>query len=136
MKTKPVLGAAELNPMLIAARGEATRRGLAMSIAIVDDGGYLLRLERLDGAGVMTPEVALAKARTAALMRGSTRLLAERVAHEPALLRLTEYLPMVGGLPIMTDGICVGGIGISGGNADDDEGVAQAGLDAFANFAG
>lgn len=101
----------------------------------MDDGGYPLRLERLDGAGVMTPQVALAKARSAALMRGSTRLLAERVAQEPALLRLTEYLPMIGGLPIVTDGIYIGGIGISGGNADDDEGVAQAGLDAFSNRA-
>lgn len=134
MKTKPVLTAAELDPMLAAARAEAVRRGLTLSITIVDDGGYPLRLERLDGAGVMTPSVALAKARTAALMRGSTRLLAERVANEPALLRLTEYLPMEGGLPIVVDGTCIGGIGISGGKPDDDEGVAQAGLDALCNL--
>ncbi|MES2056534.1 MAG: heme-binding protein [Pseudomonadota bacterium] len=129
MKTKPVLTSAELDPMLAAARTEAVRRGLAMSIAIVDDGGYPLRLERMDGAGAMTPSVALAKARTAALMRGSTRLLAERVKTEPALLRLTDYLPMEGGLPIMAQGVCVGGIGISGGKPDDDEGVGQAGID-------
>ncbi len=128
MKTKPVLSAAELDPMLAAARGEAQARGLAMSIAIVDDGGYPLRLERLDGAGSMTPAVALAKARTAALMRGSTRLLAERVAAEPALLRLTEYLPMEGGLPIVAGGACIGGIGVSGGRPDDDEEVGRAGL--------
>lgn len=132
MKTKPVLTAAELDPMLAAARADATRRGLVMSIAIVDDGGYPLRLERMDGAGVMTPSVALAKARTAALMRGSTRILAERVVSEPALLRLTEYLPMEGGLPIVAEGACIGGIGISGGRPDDDEGVAQAGLDTLA----
>lgn len=129
MKFKPLLTAAELDPMLAAARAEAVRRRLAMAIAIVDDGGYALRLERIDGAGVMTPTVALAKARTAALTRGSTRILAERVVTEPALLRLTEYLPMEGGLPIVAEGLCVGGIGVSGGKPDDDEAVAQAGLD-------
>lgn len=129
MKTKPVLTADELGPMLDAARAAAHARGLTMSIAIVDDGGYPLRLERIDGAGVMTPAVALAKARTAALMRGSTRILAERVVKEPALLRLTEYLPMEGGLPIVVDGVCVGAIGVSGGKPDDDEAVGQAGLD-------
>ena len=128
MKSKPVLTATELDPMLAAARAETQANGLSMSIAIVDDGGYLLRLERHDGAGAMTPAVALAKARTAALMRGSTRLLAERVAAEPALLRLTEYLPMEGGLPIVVDGICVGGIGVSGGKPDEDEGIGRAGL--------
>lgn len=136
MKTKPVLSASELDPMLVAARAEAVRRGLSMAIAIVDDGGYPLRLERLDGAGAMTPAVALAKARTAALMRGSTRLLAERVVSEPALLRLTEYLPMEGGLPIMAGGACIGGIGVSGGKPDDDEGVAQAGLDSLPGHTG
>ena len=132
MKSKPVLTAAELDPMLAAARAEAKARGLAMSIAIVDDGGHPLRLERLDGAGAMTPTVALAKARTAALMRGSTRLLAERVATEPALLRLTDYLPMEGGLPVVAEGACIGGIGVSGGKPDDDEAVGFAGLAALA----
>ena len=133
MKTKPVLTAAELDPMLAAARTEARAHGLAMSIAIVDDGGYPLRLERLDGAGVLTPSVALAKARTAALMRAPSRVLEERVATEPALLRLTDYLPMAGGLPVMVEGMCVGGIGVSGGKPDDDEGVARAGLAVLAH---
>lgn len=128
MKTKPVLTSAELDPMLAAARNEAQQRGLAIAIAIVDDGGYPLRLERMDGAGALTPSVALAKARTAALMRAPSRVLAERVATEPALLRLTDYLPMEGGLPIEVDGACIGGIGVSGGKPDDDEGVGNVGL--------
>lgn len=97
MKNKPVLTAVELAPMLVAARDAATARGLTVTIAIVDDGGYPLRLERMDSAGAMTPQVALAKARTAALARGATRSLAERVVNDPGLLRLTEYLPMSAG---------------------------------------
>lgn len=131
MKTKPVLTAIELDPMLAAARAAAEARGLAMSIAIVDDGGYPLRLVRLDGAGMLTPQVALDKARTAALLRAPSRVLAERVKTEPALLRLTDYLPMEGGLPIVVDGACIGGIGVSGGKPDDDEAVGAAGLAAL-----
>ena len=133
MKMKPVLTATELDPMLASARRQAQALGLGMSIAIVDDGGYPLRVERLDGAGVLTPSVALAKARTAALMRAASRVLEERIATEPALLRLTDYLPMAGGLPIMVEGVCVGGIGVSGGKPDDDEGVGRAGLATLAH---
>lgn len=127
MKTKPVPQAPELDRILAAARSEAQARGLAMTIAIVDDGGYPLRLERMDGAGLLTPKVALAKARTAALLRAPSQVLADRVAAEPALLALTDYLPMPGGVPLMVDGACVGGIGISGGKPEDDEAVAAAG---------
>lgn len=128
MKTKPVLTAVELDQILTAARAEAEARGLAMSIGVVDDGGYALRLVRLDGAGVLTAQVALDKARTAALLRAPSRILADRVKAEPALLRLTDYLPLEGGLPIVIDGVCVGGIGVSGGKPDDDEAVGSAGL--------
>lgn len=131
MKTKQVPEAAELDAVLSAARAAAQARGLAMTIAIVDDGGYPLRLERMDGAGVLTPKVALAKARTAALLRAPSAVLAERVAAEPALLALTDYLPMPGGVPLKVDGVCVGGIGISGGAAADDEAVAAAGAAAL-----
>lgn len=131
MKTKQVPEAAELDAVLSAARAAARARGLAMTIAIVDDGGYPLRLERMDGAGMLTPKVALAKARTAALLRAPSAVLAERVAAEPALLALTDYLPMPGGVPLKVDGVCVGGIGISGGAAADDEAVAAAGAAAL-----
>lgn len=99
-----------------------------MTIAIVDEGGYPLCLQRMDGAGLMTPKVALEKARTAALMRAPSRRLAERVAGEPALLRLTDYLPMAGGLPLTIDGTCVGAIGVSGGTAEQDEAIGDAGI--------
>lgn len=132
LKTKAVLSRSELDAMLAAARGKAEEIGVAASIAIVDDGGYAFRLDRADGAGVMTPTVAVAKARTAALMRAPSGALTARLKDEPELLRLTDYLPMPGGLPIRYDGACIGGIGVSGGSAQQDEAIAQAGLDAFA----
>ena len=127
MKTVPQLESAEIEAVMTAARAAATARGLAMTIAIVDDGGYPLRLERMDGAGKLTAKVALAKARTAALMRAPSRALAERVAAEPALLALTDYLPMPGGVPLKSGGIVIGAIGISGGRNEDAEAVAEAG---------
>lgn len=133
MKTKPILCQIELDLILEAAKTEAERIGIAATIALVDDGGYALRLYRADGAGVMTPSVAMAKARTAALMRAPSGVLTARLKDEPELLRLTEYLPMPGGQPIRFEGICIGGIGISGGNADQDEAIARAGLEAIAS---
>lgn len=100
MIAKFCLSAAELDRMLVAAIAKAAELGLAASIAIVDEGGYAFRLYRSDGAGLMTPAVALAKARTAALMRAPSGALTTRLKDEPELLRLTEYLPMPGGLPV------------------------------------
>jgi glc operon protein GlcG len=108
MNTKPIITGAELDSMLGAALTEAGSLGLAATIALVDDGGYALRLHRTDGGA-----------------------LTARLKDEPELLRLTEYLPMPGGQPIRHDGVCVGGIGVSGGNPAQDEAIAQAGLDAL-----
>ncbi|AHE54459.1 GlcG/HbpS family heme-binding protein [Sphingomonas sanxanigenens] len=131
MKTKAVLGGADLDAMLAAARAKAQEIGIAATIAIVDDGGYPFRLERCDGAGAMTPAVATAKARTAALMRAPSGVLTSRLKDEPELLRLTDYLPMPGGLPVRWDGMCIGGIGVSGGNAEQDVAIAEAGIAAI-----
>lgn len=128
MKAKAILTSQTARRMLDAALDAAQAEGIAMSIAIVDDGGYPICLQRADGAGLMTPRVATDKARTAALLRAPSRLLAERVSIEPALLRLTEYLPMAGGLPVMVDGQCAGAVGVSGGSADQDEHVAAAAI--------
>lgn len=132
MNHKPVLCAAEARSILDAAIEAARGEGLAMSVAVTDEGGYALALLRMDGAGLMTPSVAEQKARTAALMRAPSRRLADRIAAEPALLRLTEYLPMAGGLPILIEGQCVGAIGVSGGAPDQDERIGEAGLAALA----
>lgn len=131
MDYKPVLGIDIARAILDAAIAAARTEQIAVSVAITDEGGYLLGLLRMDGAGLMTAKVAEQKARTAALIRAPSRRLAERLDTEPALLRLTDYLPMAGGLPVLIDGRCAGAIGISGGSADQDERIADAGLAAM-----
>lgn len=132
MKTKPVIEHADAVAILAACRAEAERLGLKMAIAVADDGGYPILLDRMEGAGVITSSVAIDKARTAAMMGRPTKALADRVRDEPALLRLEPYMPMTGGLPILVDGQCVGGVGLSGGRPEQDEAIAEAGLAAIA----
>lgn len=127
MQLKPFLQIEQARAILDRALAAAAADGLRMSVGVVDDGGYPLCLVRMDGAGLLTAKVALEKARTSALTRIPSRRLADRVGSEPALLRLTDYLPMPGGLPLLVDGVCVGAIGVSGGSGDQDEAVAEAG---------
>lgn len=124
MYTKSHLSSSDARRLLDEALKAAEASGLAMSVAIVDDGGYPIALHRMDRAGKLTAKVALEKAHTAALMRGPTAALQNRVKDEPALLRLTDYLPMAGGLPVMIDGECAGALGVSGGTAEQDIAVA------------
>ncbi len=130
IKYKPVLDEGQARTILDRAVTAARGESLSMAIAIVDDAGFPMCLHRMDGAGAMTAKVALEKARTAALIRAPSRRLAERLPAELPLLRLTEYLPMTGGLPILIEGQCVGAIGVSGGTADQDEAIGGTGLEA------
>jgi glc operon protein GlcG len=130
LNSKPVLGHALARQMIDKAIAEALRQGLSVSVAVVDEGGYPYCIERMDKAGLLTWKVSMAKARTAALLRAPSRILADRVKTEPALLRLTDYLPMAGGLPIKSDSHCIGAIGVSGGTPEEDEMIAAAGLEA------
>ena len=131
MRHKPSLTAADAEQLVSAAKAEADRRGWKVSIAVVDEGGYLLRLERLDGAGLQTPEVATMKARSAALSRLPTRRLEEITKERNGMLRFPDRLPIQGGLPIVHEGECVGGIGVSGVQSSEDEEVAAAGIAAL-----
>lgn len=131
MRTKSTLESADMRAMLDAALDAAAQAGLSVSVAVVDDGGYLLGAQRDDGAGMLTADVAIRKARTAALLRAPSSRLADRVVSDPALLRLTEYLPMAGGVPVIVDGQCVGAVGVSGAAADQDHAIAEAGAQAL-----
>jgi uncharacterized protein GlcG (DUF336 family) len=131
MRTKPCLTSADVQKMLAAAKAEAGKNKWNVSIAVVDDGGYLWHLERMDGAGPTTPEVAIGKARTAALTKQPSRMWEERVKERPAFIAYPTEILIWGGLPIMHQGECVGGIGVSGVASQDDEKVAQAGIDAL-----
>jgi glc operon protein GlcG len=131
MRHKPALTAADAERIITAARRLADERQWRVTIAIVDDGGYLLRLDRMDGAGPQTPEVATMKARTAALSRGPSKRMEDLVRERPGMLRFPDRLPIQGGLPLMHEGECVGGIGVSGVQSHEDEEVAAAGVAAL-----
>ena len=131
MRTKPSLQHADVEAMVAAARAEAIRNDWKVSIAVVDEGGHLWRLERMDGPPVLSAEVAIAKARTSGLMRQPSKLFEDRLKERPAFLRFPEILPLQGGLPILVDGECVGGLGVSGVQSHEDEQIARAGLAAL-----
>jgi len=131
MRTKPCLTSADAHKMMAACKAEAQRNNWNVSIVIVDDAAAPLLLERLDGAGPTTPEVALGKARTAALTRQPTRIWEERVKERPAFINFPAGLAIWGGVPIMAQGECVGAIGVSGVQSQDDEKIANAGVAAL-----
>ena len=131
MRNKPVLTASDVQQMAAACRAEAEKNKWNVTVAIVDDAGFLLYLERLDGAGPMTAEVAAAKARTAAVTRRPTKMWEELVKDRPAMMKFPDNLPIQGGVPIMAQGECVGAIGVSGVQSQQDEQVASAGIAAL-----
>ena len=125
MSTRPYLSDADADAVLGLARKAAEEAGVPMTIAVVDEGCHLLRLVRMDGALLISLEVGIGKARTAAKMRMSTSDLAGLVAKSAAALALPEAIPFPGGEALIRDGRCVGGIGVSGGTPDDDERIAR-----------
>ena len=131
MRTKPCLTSDDAHKMMAACKAEAERNKWKVSIVIVDDAGVPLLLERLEGAGATTPEVALGKARTAALTRQPTRMWEERVKERPAFINYPAGLAIWGGVPIIHQNECVGAIGVSGVQSQDDEKVANAGIAAL-----
>jgi len=127
MKTKPVLTQQDCEKIQAAARAEAVKNKWNVTIAIVDDGGHLLSLVRGDGASPVTAEIATMKAHGAAVARRSTKMAEDRIAARPALIKM-PVLPVQGGVPIMHDGHCVGGVGVSGVQSHEDEQVCNAGI--------
>jgi len=126
MRQKPALSHEDVLAIAAATRAEAQRNGWTVTLALVDDGGHPLYLERLEGARANTVAVALGKARTSALLHAPSSGIAGRVKDNPALLKL-DLMPMQGGLPLMCGTQCVGGIGVSGVQAHQDEQCSAAG---------
>jgi glc operon protein GlcG len=132
MRQKPSLTAADCEVIMKAAQAEAARNKWAVSIAIVDEGGYLWRLERADGASLASAEVAEAKATTAAIGRNTTKAMEDMVKDRPGVLMMPGRVPVQGGVPIMVGGECVGAVGASGVKSPEDEQIALAGVKAIA----
>ena len=118
--------------LAVAARDAATKAGLNLAIAITDEGGHLIAFERADATPYLAAEVAVNKAWTAASF-GLDTMIWNQVVAQPATAPLANHprvMPVGGGVPIVLGGRVVGGIGISGGNAQQDHDVAVASLKA------
>src|SRR5256885_8549066 len=111
------------------AAAESKKNGWRMAIAVVDNHGFLVYYERMDDTQTGSVEIALDKAKAAALFRRPTKAFEDGIAKgRVALLGLRGATPIEGGLPIMVGGRVIGGIGVSGANADQDAAAAMAGL--------
>ena len=133
MKTKPYLELADLKAIAAAAEAEALANNWAVTIAIVDDGGNLLWLQRLDGAAPISSLIAPAKARTAARGRRESKIYEDIInggrfsfLSAPTLDGMLE-----GGVPVLKDGQCLGAVGVSGVKSTEDAQIARAGLAAI-----
>jgi uncharacterized protein GlcG (DUF336 family) len=133
MQSKPTLEAADVRRIAAAAEAEALKNHWAVTIAICDDGGHLLWLQRLDGAAPVSAHIAPAKARTAALGRRESKSYEDMINQgrtsflsAPALDAMLE-----GGVPIMLDGQSLGAVGVSGVKSSEDAQIARSGIAAL-----
>ena len=133
MKNRPYLLLADVQRIGDAARAEATSNGWAVTIAIVDDGGHLLWLQRLDDAAPASAHIGPAKARTAALGRRESRLYEEMINQGRVSFLSAPMLEgmLEGGVPILVDGHCIGAVGVSGVKSTEDAQIARAGIAAL-----
>jgi glc operon protein GlcG len=112
---------------------EAQKNNWKEAIAVVDTGGYLVYFEKMQDTQTGSVELAIEKARTAALFRRPTKVFEDGVAaggEGLRLLRLTGAIPIAGGVPIIVDGKVIGAVGVSGGTGTQDGQVAKAGASA------
>jgi glc operon protein GlcG len=136
LPAKKVLTLEAARQVAAAAAAEAQRRHARVVIAVVDDGGYPVYLERGNGAQVASSQVAIDKARTAAIYRRPSKVFEEQVSGGRAsALALSGAAPLQGGLPLVAGDDVVGAIGVSGESPQEDEDVARAGAEALADGA-
>lgn len=133
MKNRKYLTLADVKIIAAGCEREALRQGLAVTIAIVDDGGHLMWLQRLDGAPLTSMQIATGKAHTSAMGRRPSKSYADRIAGgEIVVLSMPGGLTFLeGGEPIVIDGDCVGAVGVSGVKSAEDAHIARHGISAF-----
>ena len=133
MKTKHFLESADVKAIAAAAEAEALKNNWPATIAIVDDGGHLLALQRLDGAAPVSSHIAPAKAHTAALGRRETKVYEDVInGGRTSFLSAPEIKGMLeGGVAIIKDGQCIGAVGVSGVKSNEDAQIAKAGIAAI-----
>jgi len=133
MQSKPVLTLEDVKKIAAAAEAEAVKNNWAVTIAIVDDGGHLLWLQRMDGVAPISSHIAPAKAKTAALGKRESRIYEELINNgRVSFLSAPEIEGMLeGGVPVIYEGHCVGAVGVSGVKSIEDAQVAKAGIAAM-----
>jgi glc operon protein GlcG len=123
----------EARHITVAARRAATENNWNVVIAVVDDGGHLISLERMDGTQKGSVRVAEQKARTAILFKRPSKVFEDMVLQgRPVMMTLPEVICLEGGLPLIRDGVYIGAIGVSGVKSSEDGVVAAAGAAALA----
>lgn len=133
MLTKSVLTSADVKKIAAAAEAEALANSWAVTIAIVDDGGHLLSLQRLDGAAPLTAHIAPAKAKTSAMGRRETKVYEDIINNGRTAFVTVPYVDgmLEGGVPVIVDGQVIGAVGVSGVKSDQDVQIAKAGIAAL-----
>jgi glc operon protein GlcG len=133
VESKKYLMLADVKIIAAGCESEALRQNWAVTIAIADEGGHLLWLQRLDGAPLISMDIATGKAHTAAMGRRPSKSFADRIAGgETSVLSMPGGLTFLeGGEPIMVDGECVGAVGVSGVKSSEDAQIARAGISIF-----
>jgi uncharacterized protein GlcG (DUF336 family) len=133
MQTKSILTLEDVKVIAAAAEAEANTNGWAVVIAIVDDGGHLMWLQRLDGVAPISSHIAPAKAVTAALGRRESKIYEDIINAGRYSFLSAPYLEgmLEGGVPIVVNGQCVGAVGVSGVKSSEDAQIAKAGIAAL-----
>ena len=132
LSSKKSLNLAVTKVIVAAAEKEAAKNGWAMFIAVVDDGGVLTTVERMDDAQIGSLDVSIGKAQTALKFKRPSKAFEELInGGRNSLLGLPGVTPVEGGFPLMADGKVIGAIGVSGGSSQQDAQVAQAGVAAL-----
>ncbi len=129
---KKVLSFEAAKKIAVAAEAAAREKSVGVVIAVVDDGGHLILLHRLDDTQVASVNVGIGKARTAAIYRRPSKDFEDQIrAGRVAALALADSTPLQGGVPIRLDGKVIGAVGVSGDTPQVDEAIAIAGANAF-----
>lgn len=130
MQTKPVLTADDVKKIAAAAEAEAMANKWPVTIAIVDDGGHLLWLQRMDGCAAVSAHIAPSKANAAAMGRRETKIYEDIINNGRTAFLTAPYIDglLEGGVPIVVDGHVVGAVGVSGVKSEQDAQVAKAGI--------
>lgn len=127
---KKALTIAEAKKALAASVAEAQKNNWNVVIAVVDDGGHLVALERMDKAQKASIDIAIGKAKAASMFRRPSAALEDAIAKgRNALLSVEGYALMQGGMPIVVNGDVIGAVGVSGVQSTQDEQIAKAGAD-------